>query len=383
MVICDITEYWSESWGGIRRYLTEKRRYFQDRPNIRHILIVPGPCDSVEEQGGSRLYRLKGPRMPWNRSYRFLMRPWAIRKILQQENPDIIEIGSNLFVPWLVKWATQKNSHRLVSYFHSNLVDAYLKPVSTRLPNWLGDALCRWGWKYMVRLHGLGQATFVPSAAAAKDLGQHGLKNVVELPLGVDCNLFHPDKKNQGFRERLIKNGHQGPIALCVGRLDKEKAVDWLLGIAGELYKNHHVQLTLCGDGPLRSAVNEAQHSNPVVHYVGVIDNPEELAGLYASADFYLAARPYEPFGLAILEAMASGLPVVVTNGVGCARLVDESCGAYFEPYSLAGLKVGIDKVLGDRVALGKEARQKVEREFSWEKTFTSLYEHYQKLCTS
>ena len=71
--VLDITKYFGEKTGGIRTYLLEKARYVEANPSLRQVLVVPGPEDTLTESRGVRAYRLRGPRIPTEEAYRFLL----------------------------------------------------------------------------------------------------------------------------------------------------------------------------------------------------------------------------------------------------------------------------------------------------------------------
>src|SRR5262245_19135683 len=101
--VLDITKYFGEKTGGIRTYLLEKARYVEANPSLRQILSVPGPEDTLTESSGVRAYRLRGPRIPTEQAYRFLLATRTTHRILDHERPDIVEVGSPFFVPWITR----------------------------------------------------------------------------------------------------------------------------------------------------------------------------------------------------------------------------------------------------------------------------------------
>src|ERR1043165_5652891 len=105
LTVLDITKWYGETSGGVRTYLDEKRRYVRQRPELRHILVIPGERDEVTDDANTRKYRIRGPRIPTQRQYRFLLAPRTLRTIIERERPDIIEVGSPIFVPRITRLA--------------------------------------------------------------------------------------------------------------------------------------------------------------------------------------------------------------------------------------------------------------------------------------
>ena len=92
--VLDITEFYGDTTGGIRTYLRQKAEYVEARPELRHVLVLPGARDALSQSDGVRCYRLQGPRVPGQDPYRFMLATRTNRRIMLHERPDIIEIGS-------------------------------------------------------------------------------------------------------------------------------------------------------------------------------------------------------------------------------------------------------------------------------------------------
>src|SRR5262249_27536085 len=73
LAVLDVTEFFGETSGGVRTYLMEKAAFIEVRPDLRHVLVVPGGADAITETGGVRCYRLRGPGIPTQRPYRFML----------------------------------------------------------------------------------------------------------------------------------------------------------------------------------------------------------------------------------------------------------------------------------------------------------------------
>jgi alpha-1,6-mannosyltransferase len=104
-----------------------------------------------------------------------------------------------------------------------------------------------------------------------------------------------------------------------------------------------------------------------------------ELARLLASADALLHAGDQETFGLVILEAMASGIPVIAVAAGAFTEIVPESCGLLCEPNSPAAMASAVHELFGhDNLRKGVQARRYVERQYSWDTVVEGLLGHYQ-----
>jgi hypothetical protein len=161
--VLDITKYFGEKTGGIRTYLLEKARYVEANLSLRQVLIVPGPEDTLTESGGVRAYRLRGPRIPTEEAYRFLLATRTTHRILDHERPDIVEVGSPFFVPWITRRANRDLKAPMVWFFHTHLPRQSVEDA--RVPQPAATALT---WSYFRRLNRLFRATLVASESLAR-----------------------------------------------------------------------------------------------------------------------------------------------------------------------------------------------------------------------
>ncbi|MHB1299010.1 MAG: glycosyltransferase, partial [Gemmatimonadaceae bacterium] len=121
--VLDITEFYGPTSGGVRTYLAQKAAWVATQPWVRQTIVVPGVRDAVEDDlaEGSRRYSLRGPRVPGQPPYRFLLATRSARRIVEHERPDVIELGSPGFAPWIASHATRGLAIPMVAFFHSNL----------------------------------------------------------------------------------------------------------------------------------------------------------------------------------------------------------------------------------------------------------------------
>jgi alpha-1,6-mannosyltransferase len=120
LAVMDVTKWFGETSGGVRTYLLEKQAYVSRRASLRHVLVIPGAADSITDAAGTRTYRLRGPRIPTQQPYRFLLATRSLKRIVREERPDVIEVGSPFLVPWLVRAAARPLGVPLINFYHSN-----------------------------------------------------------------------------------------------------------------------------------------------------------------------------------------------------------------------------------------------------------------------
>ncbi|GAB4520459.1 MAG: glycosyltransferase family 1 protein [Anaerolineae bacterium] len=219
--------------------------------------------------------------------------------------------------------------------------------------------------------------TLVPSKHTTRDLRDHGYKRLRYWGRGVDGERFNPNHRTQAMRDLLL-NGRDPNSLLCVyvGRLATEKCVDLLLGVA----HLEGVSLTIVGDGAQRSEL-EALFAGTNTFFTGYLLG-DELATAYASADVFLFTGPQETFGQVVQEAMASGLPTVVTNQGGVKDLVVEGESGFVvrsdtrEAFADAVRCLRDDPAL--RLHMSTQARAIAESR-PWEKVLAQLEDYYRE----
>jgi alpha-1,6-mannosyltransferase len=160
---------------------------------------------------------------------------------------------------------------------------------------------------------------------AAAEFHRIGAPNVVQVPLGVDLETFRPERYDAHLRDACAGPGE--PLVVHCGRLSVEKRVDRSLRTVAALRSTGiPARLVIAGDGPLRRRLTaQAARDGVPVQFLGHVPDRQRLAALLATADVVLAPGPVETFGLAALEAMASGTPVVVDAASALPEVVGDA----------------------------------------------------------
>lgn len=156
------------------------------------------------------------------------------------------------------------------------------------------------------------------------------------------------------------------------GRLSREKSPELAVATAAELHRRGvPVQMDVYGQGPMLGKLQTLAAGSPVTFH-GYIGDRYVLADRLAAADIALSVCPGETFGLAILEALASGTPVVTADRGGGRELVTEASGAWATPEPPALADAVLDLAKRDALATRIAARQGAER-FDWAETTSSM----------
>ncbi|MND99231.1 GDP-mannose-dependent alpha-mannosyltransferase [compost metagenome] len=221
---------------------------------------------------------------------------------------------------------------------------------------------------YVSKLYGNFDRVLAPSQVMADKLRGLGIDNVHVQRLGVDLTTFNPQHRDLSLRREL---GITDTTRLLVfaGRGSREKNLPVLLDCMKRLGKHYHLLL-----------VGSHMPAN-VPANVSVIDHfcpASEVARLLASADALLHAGDQETFGLVILEAMASAIPVIAVAAGAFTEIVNDQCGRLCTPNDGLAMARTVREVfeVGAR-QMGLQARAHVEQHYAWDTVVNGLLEHY------
>lgn len=380
MIVLDITKYFGPTTGGIRTYLLEKARYAARRPGLRQVVVVPGSQDERRDEDATRWYVLRSPPIPFDRNYRFLLRAERVREIVEAERPDLIEVGSPFLVPAVARWANRTVRAPMVWFFHTNYPDIIAPPG--RRHGWLLRQLREQAWRRVVRMSRRFEATLVASDSVARALEARGVAAVKRVTLGVDLNLFEPGRRARRLATRARYGLPEGPLALFVGRLAREKQLDVLLEAWRTVGPQAGATLLLVGNGRMPGP---APRDARWVRQLPYLSDRACLADLHAAADLYVAPGPAETFGLSALEAMACGTPVLAVDAGGAADRVRASGGgALYPPGDALGLSRAALRLFESNLdLLGQKARAWAERHHAWDTAFDRIFAVYRRVLGS
>jgi glycosyltransferase involved in cell wall biosynthesis len=221
--------------------------------------------------------------MPSYRDLRVaLPHPAKIARLIADARPDAIHIATEGPIGLLVRRYCRKHGLPFTTSFHTRFPEY----VRARAP--IPESLI---WRALRRFHGPSRAVMAATPALANELRMRGFEHVVLWPRGVDTTLFHP---------RAVDLCLPAPVFLCVGRVAVEKNLEAFLDLDLPGTK------VIVGDGPARLMLEQKY---PDVVFLGALHG-EALAQVYAAADVFVFPSKTDTFGLVLLEALASGLPV-------------------------------------------------------------------------
>jgi len=230
---------------------------------------------------------------------------WNIEAAYSRFRPDYIHIATEGPIGLAARsWALRKG-HPFTSSYHTRFPDY----ISARVPvplSW-GYALQRW-------FHNAGAGMMVAAPSLARDLKSMGFQRLLHWTRGVDTELFRP-------RPEVRPVSADGPIFLYVGRVAVEKGVEQFLSLDLPGSK------VVVGDGP---QLAELRRRFPAVRFTGP-KSAEDLAREYSAADVFVFPSRTDTFGIVLLEAMASGLPIAALPVTGPIDIVREGVTGFLD----------------------------------------------------
>ncbi|MBI5960280.1 MAG: glycosyltransferase family 1 protein [Chloroflexi bacterium] len=211
-------------------------------------------------------------------------------------------------------------------------------------------------WWYARQNFNAADYALAPSRLIQQDMLDHGIRNVGLWRRGVDPDKFSPALASAEMRYRLSDGHPEDTIMLYVGRLSPEKQIDQLRPVLEQV---PGTRLAVVGDGPIRPELGE-HFSGTKTKFMGYLRGAD-LYSAFASADIFVFPSAMETFGLVLIEAMASGLPVVTSRVGGVNDMVRPGVNGYiFNSGDVRGMINGVQAILSDRskrAIMGRNAR--------------------------
>ena len=418
-----ITNYYHKNSGGISTSYNNllaaaelHRRYVR--------LIVPGETESVEEVNEfAKIYYVPAKYSPlFDKRYRVMM-PWQymvkdsiIRKILLEERPELIEvtdkytlsllgvmIRTNNFKklgrPILVHFSCERMDDNVGSFLTSGKLGKWFARrviANYTFPNFdyhianstytaeefyesisakRNDSFLNWCWRFF-------KAPRVPAN-----------ERIFVCPRGVNSKQFSPERKSDEIRREMRERAgvpQDSKVLLYAGRISPEKNIGLLVDMMKILAQDtkHDFRLLVAGAGPqadwLRTQGEKVAPGK--IKLLGHLDK-DLLADYYANADVFVHPNPKEPFGIAPLEAMASGVPTVAPDAGGILSYATNENAWLVEPKaeqfaSAVRETVNQPEIRENKVARALATARENTRERSTDRLFATydrIYEHFQE----
>ncbi|WP_225821866.1 glycosyltransferase [Streptomyces naphthomycinicus] len=305
--------------GGLRTALRELGRGFRAAGH-EPVLIVPGERHSDRDTEQGRVITLPGPLLPGTGGYRVLTDKRRVAALLAELAPDRLEVSDRTTLRWTGRWARRARVPAVMVSHET--ADGVLRTwgLPEPLARHAADSL-------NTRTAHVYSRVVCTTEFAEREFVRIGARNVVRAPLGVDLMERHPALRAPGLRARHARADEA--LLVMASRLSVEKRPGTALdALETLLRRGRPAVLVVAGDGPLRARLEQrARDRGLPVTFLGHVSDRAALGALQASADLCLAPGPAETFGLAALEAMACGTPVVASASSALSEVIG-SAGA-------------------------------------------------------
>jgi len=265
----------------------------------------------------------------------------AVAKRIAEFKPDHIHIATEGPIGWLTRAVCLAQKRTFTTSYHTR----FPQYVAARWP--IPE---RWSYRFLRRFHGPAAGVMVSTATVEAELRQHGFERILRWGRGVDLSLFHPRPASVLDLPR--------PIFLSVGRVAVEKNLEAFLSLRLPGSK------VVVGDGPARA---DLQRSFPDVTFLGTREG-EDLASIYASSDVFVFPSLTDTFGIVLLEAAASGLPVAAFPVQGPSDV--------FAGSGAAVLDEDLRKAALAALRIPRETCLELAAGYSWQSSADQFYGH-------
>ena len=377
MRVVIITENFLPKLDGVTRTLAKLLEYLQ---MAGHQALLLGPDSGMEKYAGAEIIGTAGFPLPFYPELKFnFFRPLFVRR-LNQFRPHLVHVVDPVVLGTAGLAAARMLNTPLVSSYHTNLA-AYCGYFGFPM-------LTRTMWAYTRFLHNHCSLTFCPSPSTADLLHKQGFQHLRVWPRGVETTLFQPGRRSLELRASWLNSREQPAekaVLLYVGRVSWEKNLRLLIK-AYRGMDHRHCHLVIVGNGPAYSEIQQEQAGLPVT-LTGYLSG-EALAAAYASADIFAFTSRTETFGQVVLEAMASGLPVVGLLAEGVCDLVDHERTGFLLDTSqsceeqIAGFRAWLEYLVFNherRSIMGQAALVEAQQR-SWSEAMKCLVRGYEEV---
>jgi alpha-1,6-mannosyltransferase len=398
-----LTNSWHETSGGIATFY----RALVAEANLRGQeirLVVPGETDRIEEIGEfAKIYHVKSRKAPMNTRYRmifpnqFLPGGSTLQRIVTAERPDLVEICDKYTLTYFGALLRRGLLRGLdvrpaVVGLSCERMDDNFRSYIGRVP--LASKFCAayMKWLYFPFFdHHIANSAYTAEELRCASQGHLIQRNVWIRPMGVDIAHLSPNRKSAARREKFLQLCDGRPDSLLLiyaGRLVPEKNLALLFELIRRLARDgeRDYRLLVAGDGMERRKWEEfcKREAPGRVTFLGHLKSAEELGDLLANADVFVHPNPREPFGIAPLEAMASGLPLVAPDSGGVTSYANAT-NAWLASADVESFVRAMESVLSEGSQRERRVSEalKTAAEFRWDAVAPRFLDLYAELCAS
>lgn len=340
-------------------------------PSRGHESLLFAPEGGPDRYAETKIVQMPGTPFPLYPEIKLVSPFTDVTAELYRYRPDVVHLLHPVALGFAGLRAAKALGIPVVMSYHTDLV-AYARYFGFGFLSDLVVRIERW-------IHNQADLNLCPSGPTLRELESYGFERLKIWTRGVDTGRFSPARRDPQMRARLSGGDAKKPLLLYVGRVSHEKRVGWLRRMIDQL---PGARLAIVGDGPARAEMETLFSGSPTV-FTGVLRG-EELARAYAAADAFVFPSASETLGNVVLEAMASGLPVVAAGAGGPLDLIEHGrTGFLFDPNSedamIAAVRTLVDS--GDFIRrMGRAGRASAEQR-SWSAVHDLLLEDYARVA--
>jgi glycosyltransferase involved in cell wall biosynthesis len=292
--------------------------------------------------------------LPWYGDMRvYLPRMRRFARQLRDDGATVVHVATPGPVGLAGRWLARRAGLPLVGSYHTQLGDYVAQFSRSRRLGGAVDAYMRW-------FYGACASVLVPSQATVDQLRTQGYRasGLSIWPRGVDTDRFSPERRSSALR-RAWRVDERRPAILYAGRLSSEKGLAIIADVQRQLHRRAVAhRFVFVGDGPMRQ---QLERIVPDGVFTGMLSHTD-VAKAMASSDLFLFPSATDTFGNVVLEAQASGLPVIVSDRGGpCEQILPNVTGDVCEALDAEAFALATTRMLRDagrRTAMGAAARQ-------------------------
>jgi glycosyltransferase involved in cell wall biosynthesis len=349
--------------GGVEVVVAEvAHRYAAAGHEVRILTMMTAGGPAKEEMNGYEvvrfssysLTRLVGLQLSISPSFR-----WGISRELADFAPDVVNVHNLFFTTTLfAATAAQKAAIPVVTTLHLGEVAA--------IAGWKGRAVATYEQAIGKRVLRKSNRLIAVSDAVAAHARTLGVSDtpIDVVPNGVDCSVYHPAAVRSDPSESVV--------GIFVGRLLPNKGPQYLLEALQRLPAELDYRLRIAGEGPMQAELERSAADHGLSDRVEFLGLRFDIPDLMRDADFFVRPSTLEGMPLTVLEAMASGIPVIATNVAGTGEaVVDGETGILVEPGDIEALTGAPETMIRNgqtRREMGAAGRRRAKESYSWDR---------------
>jgi glycosyltransferase involved in cell wall biosynthesis len=347
-----------------------------------HEIWIIAPSDSfkktVEKEKGTTIYRTRAVKLPFYMAGRYHFSPFPIftvSKILKKFKPDIVNSCSPYPVGVSAHICARNQDIPIIGSIHllpDNIITPFLRlKHPEKIENFF--------WRYIINYFNRVDWAIIPTQTGADIYKKHGLKtNITPISNGLKTEIFKPENDGEYLRKRykLPKKN----IVLCAGRINEEKNLDVLIKAIPHVVKDIDSHFLFVGEGGeyKQRLINLADELG-VGKYTTFTNflSWKDYPNIFAVADLFAMPSEAELQSIVTMEAVATGLPVVVVNKGALPELASNNNGLLFEPKNHEQMAENMARILSDEKL--KRNMSKNSLELIKNHSMESVAEQYEK----